>query len=221
MCFNAAKSNVVIFSRNQSQALQSVTYSVNGDIIPQSETVKYLGVLINSNLKWDKHIEYIYSKARRILALIKHTLYQAPPQLKKVAYLTLCRPILEYACEVWDPTNKDTIYRLEVLQNKAVRFIYNIKGRDVSMTSIKEANSIQTLQKRRETRRHNTFVHILQYDEKFPNLRLTLDKMQANTHINTRGSSLLPLTCNTNMYLNSFLPRTSREIRTGSTIAAE
>jgi len=34
------------------------------------------------------------------MGMIKHVLFDAPGRVKRVAYLTLCRPLLEYACEV-------------------------------------------------------------------------------------------------------------------------
>ena len=43
-------------------------------------------------------------------------------KLKETAYKTLVRPILEYACSVWDPQSKKNIGILENVQHKAARF---------------------------------------------------------------------------------------------------
>ena len=56
-------------------------------------------------------------------------------------------PILEYASEVWDRYIKKHTYDIEHVQNRAVRFIFNVKlkGRDTSISEIQEANNISTL----------------------------------------------------------------------------
>ena len=81
------------------------------------------------------------------------------------------------------------------------------------MTEIRNDKHIQLLQRRRKEKRFETFIHILEFENLFPTLKCTIDLMHANS--NTRSSSLLPLRCDTNLYLDSFIPRTSREIRIG------
>jgi len=48
---------------------------------------------------------------------------------KLIAYLRLCRPILQYANTLWDLTNKSACEEIEHVQNRAIRFIANLKGR--------------------------------------------------------------------------------------------
>ena len=78
-------------------------YSLNGNILERTETVKYLGVCLNHKLSWDAHIDHILSKASSMLGLMKYTLQDAPAKIKKLAYYTLCRPVLEYGCEASSP----------------------------------------------------------------------------------------------------------------------
>ena len=68
------------------------------------------------------------TKAYKVFGLVKHTLYNAPIKVKLIAYKTLCRPLVEYACEAWDPHTKKLTEYLELFQNKAIRFILGLKG---------------------------------------------------------------------------------------------
>jgi hypothetical protein len=215
MKLNADKSRIIAFGQ---KGQPPPSYHINNIEIPLSSSIKYLGIHINANLKWNDHITYILNKSNKILGLIKATLTNAPINVKRLAYFTLCRPILEYGCEVWDPTSTELVEKLEVFQNKAVRFIYNIRGRETSMTEIKCKQNICTLAKRRKEIRQNTFMTILEYDHLHPTLSSTLNSMltaNSTLTVSTRNQSLNPVYCRTNTLLNSFIMRTARDLRLG------
>jgi len=92
------------------------------------KSFKYLGVFISNNFSWDLHIETITARASQRLDMIKHVLFDALGRVKRVAYLTLCRPLLEYACEVWDPHLARQVSLLEGVQRKAIGFILGIRA---------------------------------------------------------------------------------------------
>ena len=64
-------------------------------------------------------------------------MYDAQKEAKLLAYTTLCRPILEYTDAVWDPSARSKIQDIELVQNSAVRFISNLKGRTDSVPEAK------------------------------------------------------------------------------------
>ena len=179
MKFNTTKSYTVVFSTRAQR--HNSEYSIGGEGIQSSDCVRYLGVHLQANLHWDRHVGYIINRANRTLGLIRHTLHNAPSEIKKLAYYTLCRPILEFGCEVWDPHTASLIHDLEVVQNKAIRFIYNIKGRDTSITSVRSANSISTLQRRRHDTRIQTFINILEHECLHPTLLNVINALLPNT----------------------------------------
>ena len=93
MRFNATKSNMIIFGNSASSI--HYDYFLGGDPLKQCKSIKYLGVYLTNNLKWDMHIEYTTHKAIKALRLIKYTLHDAPQKIKLLAYNTLCKPILK------------------------------------------------------------------------------------------------------------------------------
>ena len=103
MLFNAKKSNIVSFGKCLPINNYPINYHLGNTPLLTCDTVKYLGVYLSKDNKWNTHIEYVCMKASRILGLLKNTISDAPVAVKLIAYKQLCRPILEYAAGVWDP----------------------------------------------------------------------------------------------------------------------
>ena len=58
---------------------------------------KYLGVTLQSNLRWDRHLEEKTASANRTLGLIKCNIKTSSMHTRELAYKALVRPKLEYA----------------------------------------------------------------------------------------------------------------------------
>ena len=87
---------------------------------------KVLGVTIQSNLKWDLHINEVVAKASKRLHIlrVRKRCGVPPADLLKV-YFALIRSVLEYCCPVWQnalPVKlSDSIERV---QKRALRIIF-------------------------------------------------------------------------------------------------
>jgi len=101
MEFHPKKCEVISITRKQRPILHP--YTLHGHLLKHTDTVKYLGVHISRDLQWDKHIDYITTKANSTLGFVRCNIKISNPQIKECAYNTLVRPILEYSQTVWDP----------------------------------------------------------------------------------------------------------------------
>ena len=57
---------------NRNNAKKSLNISINGEDISNVTSTKYLGVIIDKNLTWNEHVDYVSSKVRGKTAAIKH-----------------------------------------------------------------------------------------------------------------------------------------------------
>ena len=118
MRFNATKCYKLSF-KNKS----SYMYQLCGTILKQVKNNPYLGVIISENLEWEEHILKITKKASSVLGVLRRNLRTCPAPIKRTAYCTLVRPLLEYSASVWDPHLQKDIVQLERIQSRAVRYI--------------------------------------------------------------------------------------------------
>ena len=54
------------------------------------DNIKYLGVTITNDLKWNTHISNICTKANRTLGFLRQTLFSCPQNVKEAAYKGWC-----------------------------------------------------------------------------------------------------------------------------------
>ena len=160
-------------------------------------------------------VDTIISKACQRLGLMKHVLSIVPVRVRRTAYLTLCRPILEYASEVWDPHLVRQITSLEGVQRKAIRFILGIRGRE-GVTEARTFLEIELLELRRMNARMSLMLKLLAGNS-HTSLTDNFNHLQNIIHIQeirlVKCGATLAVPANSGFYTHSFLPRASRNLQ--------
>ena len=105
MRFQPVKCNMMQLTRKHLNKIQAF-YTLEGAVLENVDNIKYLGVTITNDLKWNTHISNICTKANRNLGFLRRTLFSCPQNVKEAAYKGMVRPILEYGSSVWDPQLK-------------------------------------------------------------------------------------------------------------------
>ena len=124
MEINTKKSKQMVFGKASSRN-QHTPLVLRQDIIDTVSSFKLLGVNISSDLRWDEHIDIINAKASKrlhYLSLLRRSSVCHAELL--LFYKTIVRPILEYACPVWQSgLTEQHRQRLEAIQRRAFRII--------------------------------------------------------------------------------------------------
>ena len=130
LSLNYSKSTYFIvkpFSYNSKNiALDDFNVSIGQHKINSTIYTKYLGILIDHDLKWHNHVSSIALKlanAARILCTIRH--YVNKSTLRSL-YFSFVYPHQKYGIIVWGNSNKSVLQSLQVMQNKIIR-IMNFK----------------------------------------------------------------------------------------------
>ena len=143
MRFQPVKCNMMQLTNKRSGKIQA-NYTLEGTVLENVESIKYLGVNITNDLKWNTHISNVCTKANRTLGFLRRNLSSCPPDVKEAAYKGLVRPVLEYGLQE----------ELEKVQNRAARFVTgNYVFETGSMTGILGQLKWESLEKRRKDSR--------------------------------------------------------------------
>ena len=79
------------------------SYSLNRNVHRNVESIKYLGVTITDDLRWNTYVSNICTKGNRTLGFLMRNLYFCPREVKEAAYKGLVCPVQEYGSSVWNP----------------------------------------------------------------------------------------------------------------------
>ena len=123
--------------------------SLEGTFLENNENIKYLGVTITNDLKWNTHIRNICTKANPWILEANSVLL--PSRCEKAAYKGMVRPVVEYESSFWDPHTNELQDELEKVQNRAARCsTKNYVYKTGSMTGILGQLEWASLKKRRK-----------------------------------------------------------------------
>ena len=136
MRFQPVKCNMMQLTRKRINKIHA-SYTLEGTNLENVESIKYLGVTITSDLRWNTHVSNVCTKANRTLGFLRRNLYSCPQEVKEAAYKGLVRPVLDYGSSVWDPPGVVLQEELESVQKRAARFVTgNYNYETGSMTGI-------------------------------------------------------------------------------------
>ena len=154
------------------------SYSINSLPLEQVVTHKHLGVTFSSDLSWKYHVLAIAAKANRILGLLKRTFGRCSEAII-TGYKTMVRPIIEYACPVWNPHQAYLSDKLERIQRNVSRWIL---GGPIDYTERLQCLGWMELKSRRE---YLSIIQLLKFINGFS--RVKLDNYLSFSRASTRS----------------------------------
>ena len=144
MVFNPKKCEHLRFTRKRQNTTTNSSYTLHNIVMSKVPTGKYLGGKLQSSLQWNENIDFITGKVASRHRYIRHSIPSSLSHLWEKAYKRLTRPILEYACAVWDPAISMTqSSQLEAVQRRAAWTVNNIKYTDHTSSTTKLINDVE------------------------------------------------------------------------------
>ncbi len=122
LSLNVTKTKGMSFGTAQ-RLKQSVAMSIsfNGDAVEQVSHFKYLGVILDSSLQFDRHVAYVKQKVFARLKALGRLRQYISRSLSLTLYRSLILPHFDYADVCYDAMSKTSANQLQSLQNTCLR----------------------------------------------------------------------------------------------------
>ena len=86
----------------------------------ECDRYRYLGVIIDNNLSWKRHIEYISKKISKACGSLANLRYCVNIDLLREVYHSLIHSYLRYGILVWGTACETNLQPLKCLINRAI-----------------------------------------------------------------------------------------------------
>ena len=121
---------------------------IDGSEIEKVEFFKYLGVLLDSQLNFEQHINNLYKKSTMKLGAICKTREYVDQSTVLMLYNSLVLPHLDYCDTVFMTANSTLLNKLQLVQNSACRTILLAESRTSSDEMHKELGLLRLNERR-------------------------------------------------------------------------
>lgn len=117
LAFNSYNKNLPTFTEIK---IANTQYSIQ-----HAPTIKYLGIIIDSNLKWDHHVMSIVKRLRLLTYKFRQLRNVLNLNEIKIIYDSLVRSILKYGIIAWGGVNQTNLKPLTQINKKIIKIILN------------------------------------------------------------------------------------------------
>uniref|UniRef100_A0A8C6NYB4 Reverse transcriptase domain-containing protein n=1 Tax=Nothobranchius furzeri TaxID=105023 RepID=A0A8C6NYB4_NOTFU len=120
LSLNIKKTKFMIFG-NKKVKNGDFKLTISDTEIERVSEIKFLGVVIDSNLSWKHHLNYIKGKIAKSLGLLYKLKDILNHKALRLIYCSLIQPYMAYCIEIWGSTFKTYIHEIKTIQKKSIR----------------------------------------------------------------------------------------------------
>lgn len=123
LSLNITKTQYMLFSHTKSYDASSLDINISNNKIKYVKSIKFLGIMIDSNISWELHSNYIRKKIAKGVGIISRAKKYLNNETLLILYNSFILPYLTYGIEVWGSMIKSYVTPLLILQKKVIRII--------------------------------------------------------------------------------------------------
>lgn len=125
LSLSTPKSFYQLYAPGNTESLNLII-PVKGTHLKRAPVVKYLGVLIDEDLKFKSHINKVSSLISRNLGIISRAKYLLNRKLLILLYNSLVLPYLNYCLIIWGANYESSLRSIITVQKRAIRLIAGV-----------------------------------------------------------------------------------------------
>ena len=207
--FNPQKTKALAFSSGD--VLTDIEIKFQDEAVEFVSNHKHLGITFDNDGKFHSHIGNIVKSVSTRLCVLRKLKYVLTKTTLSRIYLTFIRPLMEYACELWDGCSQRDSDSLEKLQLEAGRIVTGLPI-FASRDSIYYETGWELLSERRRIRRLSLFynIHNNLAPEYLSDLMPPMIGQMSDYNLRNNNNYILP-NCRLEITKKSFFPSTITE----------
>lgn len=122
LTLNASKTEYLTFGCYSDSVPELLNIKIDNDFINRNNKIKYLGIIVDYNLKWDSHIKKVVNKCRYFLYLMNKLKY-LPHRVLHTIYYAYVYSVINYALAIWGGAYEKELKPIIKLQEKFIKIL--------------------------------------------------------------------------------------------------
>lgn len=124
LALNIKKTLYIVFHQSNAN-LNEFSLRIDNTDVQRVDNTKFLGLFVDSKLKWKYQIQQLSLKLVRDIAMLKFAAKCVPRNCLKTLYFTFFHSRLTYGITLWSSAGITELRKLAILQKAAIRIICN------------------------------------------------------------------------------------------------
>lgn len=129
LTINVSKTSYILFKAKNKPIPNYSPLKINNIPLQEKTHEKYLGLNIDTCLTWNVHMKHVIARLISLQASLRGNIRCIPRKLRITIYNALVKPHLLYLIEIWGSAAKTRLEKLQVLQNKIIKILFNYNFR--------------------------------------------------------------------------------------------
>ena len=199
--FNADKCHVLHMGYNNPNYVYYMESYVNNERVELEATKmeKDLGIIVDSELTFSKHVETQVGKANRLVGLIRRSFTYMDKNCMRQLFIALVRPHLEFGNVAWSPQFKKEADLIEKVQERATKVIPGFRN-----LSYEERLKTMKLPSLKYRRKRGDLIEVYKYVNGYYNVNENLLTKDSSTRTRGHAHKLSKKHCRLKLRQNFF-----------------
>ena len=135
LSLNFDKTHCMLYSNKNKPQKHDFVLDIDGKKLFPETSTKYLGIILDENLNWAEHLQYVSKKLSIAGGIMYRLQHYLTPKLLKQVYYSIAYPHLQYAITSWGKAPATYINRAQVQQNRLIRILFKSYEQKVKLSS--------------------------------------------------------------------------------------
>ena len=123
LSLNTSKTSALLFTNRFNEIVTPLVLNVNRSPIFFVDSIKFLGVNVDCNLKYDSHVDHICTKLAKVAGILYKVNKVVPEYILISLYYSLVYPYLIYCVLIWGDCAPTHLNKIFLIQKKIIRLI--------------------------------------------------------------------------------------------------
>ena len=143
---NVGKTNCMAFTLDYSMRRNHLPITIDGHIIETVQETKFLGVVIQNDLRWTAHMKHVCSKLAKAIGILYKARSKLSVNTLLMLYCAFLYPNIYYCNTVWGGGSTVHLNPIHLLQKRAIRAIYGSSHADSTAQYFAESRIMTVFQ---------------------------------------------------------------------------